>query len=520
MTGPFEIIVFGVLFVALVLSFLPKARFARAAFLASGIAFAGFVAISTFGTPRGPLVPGAILALILPFVTFARLEYPKPRNWRRGTVFGIYIVLSSLLAVISVVMPLGFPVFNPPAPSGAYGVGYMRAVIVDDARAEAATDDDADRRELVVQIWYPGKVPSDADPLPFIPDPEQAAHLMGDNLGLPLEFFDYLEDIKGHSFSGVDIVSSESALPTLVFSHGFGSIGAQNVLLMEHLASNGYVVFSIEHPYQAAWVRLGEGREVGFDPTRQFRARPDTPEETQALIDTIIRMADAEDYEAYLKEVSALMTNQPGFITGLQVWVEDTEFLFDQLQAEAIPEFSDLYGKIRTDRFGVFGMSYGGAAAGMVCLNDSRCQAGINMDGLQFGEHNMEFPISQPFMIMNSDQNLFKETASRVGPVRFKTNEFVYQQATGPIYSLTVGDAQHMNYSDFAYLMPIAAQFNMFGPVSPDAMNRIMNTYVLGFFDKYIKGHAGSAFGHAAPQDPDILEFIHRNVDEGKIVSE
>ncbi|WP_417460418.1 alpha/beta hydrolase family protein [Kordiimonas sp.] len=519
MTGPFEILVFGILLVALVLSFLPKKHFARAAFIASGIAFAGFVAVSTFGTPRGPLVPGALLALILAFVTFCRLEYPKPNNWRRRSVFGVYIALSSALAVIAIILPIGFPVFEPPAPAGPYAVGYARSVIPDDSRLEAATEDAGDHRELPVQVWYPAKVPEGEEALPFIPDSEQAAHLMGDNLGLPLGFFDYLEDIRGYSYQNALVAAHGSRFPVLVFSHGFGSIGAQNTLLMEHLASFGYVVFSLEHPYQAAWVRLGDERTATFDP-KGFRDVEMTEGETEGLIDTIVQMADAEDYNSYLGYVSDLINNQASFITGLRLWTDDTVFFLDQLQAGKIPEFSSLYRSMDMDRLGIFGMSYGGAAAGMVCLTDTRCKAGINMDGLQFGEHDMTFPISRPFMIMNSDANLFKDPDARHGPAKFKTNDFVYRQAVGPIYSLTVGGAHHMNYSDFAHLMPLAKQFGMFGPVSSDAMNRIMNDYVKGFFDRHLKGEAAPILDGASLEHPDVLEFVHRNVDEGTLVSE
>ncbi|WP_262690073.1 alpha/beta hydrolase family protein [Kordiimonas aestuarii] len=510
MTGPFEIITFGILVIALLLSFLPKARFARAAFYASGLAFAGFVAVSTFGTPRGPLLPGALLALILLAVTFFRLEYPMPNNWRRKTVFGAYMVLGSLLAALAVILPLGFPVFDPPAPSGPHGVGYAHTILTDDSRTDIVTHS---ARELPVQVWYPASVPADAEPLPFIPDVEQAGHLMGDNLGLPLEFFDYLGDIKGHSYDGAPVARA-GGFPVLVFSHGFGSIGAQNVLLMEHLASHGYVVFSLEHPHQNAWVRLKGGKTASFKP-EGFGFQELTPEKTAELEAMIVRLVNAPDYESYANEVSAFMNEQSGFISGLKLWLDDTDYLLDELQAETVGAFGPLYNHMDITRLGVFGMSYGGAAAGMLCLEDARCKAGINMDGLQFGEHNMRFAINRPFMLMNSDGNLFMEPANRKGPTRFKVNEFVYRQATGPMYSLTVANAKHMNYSDFAFLMPVAEKLGLFGPVSADAMNRIMNDYVQGFFDRYLKGVGTPVLDRTGKEDPAILEFIHRNVDEG-----
>ena len=516
MTGPFEFIVFGVLVIALVLSFLPKARFARLAFYASGLAFAGFVAISTFGTPRGPLVPGAFLALILPFVTFFRMEYPKPNNWKRATLFGGYIALTLLLAAVAIILPLSFPVFEPPAPSGQYGVGYARTVLTDDERNDVVT---GTARELPVQVWYPATVDADATPLPFVPDVDQGAHLMGDNLGLPPEFFDYLADIKGHSFANAPVaplMAGRGRFPVLVFNHGFGSIGAQNVLLMEHLASHGYVVFSIEHPHQNAWVRLTAGKSASFNP-EGFLYEDLTPDKPAQLEAILARLVTAPDYGAHLQELQAFMTMQAKFATGLKLWLDDTDFVLDRLQAETISAFAPLYASMDTQNLGVFGMSYGGAAAGMLCLEDARCKAGINMDGMQFGEHGRRFPISRPFMLMNSDANLFLEPPHSGKATKFKVNEFVYRQAVGPIYSLTVADAMHMNYSDFALLMPVAKYLGMFGPVDARAMNDVMNDYVLAFFDRYLKGEASPLLDRTIAGEGAILEFVHRNVDQGTL---
>jgi predicted dienelactone hydrolase len=414
---------------------------------------------------------------------------------------------------VPITLLLGFPVFDPPAPSGPCGEGYARTVVTDDSRTDIVT---GTPRELPVQVWYPASVPADAEALPFIPDTEQGAHLMGDSLGLPLDFFDYLADMKGHSFEGAPVAVVRERYPVLIYSHGFGSIGAQNVLLMEHLASHGYVVFSLEHPHQNAWVRLASNRTASFDP-QGFRFQELTAEKTAELEATLVRMVDAPDYESHLREVSTFMNEQAGFITGLRLWLDDTAYLLDQVQAGAVSAFDPLYAHMDTSGFGIFGMSYGGATAGMMCLEDSRCTAGINMDGLQFGEHAMQFSLSRPFMLMNSDGNLFLEAEDRGGPTRFRVNEFVYRQAVGPIYSVTVANAKHMNYSDFAFLMPVARHLGLFGPVRADAMNTVMNTYVRGFFDRHLMGRPAPVLDRLISEDPVILEFAHRNVGEGTL---
>ena len=54
--------------------------------------------------------------------------------------------------------------------------------------------------------------------------------------------------------------------PLVVFSHGALGIKASNTSAFIELASNGYVVCSIDHPYQALFTRGGDGRMVTVDP--------------------------------------------------------------------------------------------------------------------------------------------------------------------------------------------------------------------------------------------------------------
>ena len=53
-------------------------------------------------------------------------------------------------------------------------------------------------------------------------------------------------------------------------------------------------------------------------------------------------------------------------------------------------------------RVGVFGHSLGGAAALQFCHDDSRCKAGIDVDGAPLGNVISE-GVTQPFMFILSD---------------------------------------------------------------------------------------------------------------------
>ena len=51
----------------------------------------------------------------------------------------------------------------------------------------------------------------------------------------------------------------------IIFSHAMGSFPEQSTLLMEHLASHGYVVFATSHPYASMRVVSSDGRATYLD---------------------------------------------------------------------------------------------------------------------------------------------------------------------------------------------------------------------------------------------------------------
>jgi hypothetical protein len=64
---------------------------------------------------------------------------------------------------VAVALPLLAPVFRFPQPTGPYQIGTVTYQWVDAARPELFTADPHDRRELMVQLWYPAK-PAPAAP--------------------------------------------------------------------------------------------------------------------------------------------------------------------------------------------------------------------------------------------------------------------------------------------------------------------------------------------------------------------
>ena len=145
-----------------------------------------------------------------------------PHLLRRPLPCLMLIVASALLASCgdSPDQPFAFAPESAPDALGPYAVGHTRFEAIDVTR---------DNRALPLELWYP------VDP--------------GDEVGT---------DPVGYPLAaGIDLASdnafsepavSESAPRNLVvFSHGYGGINTASVVLMETLASHGFIVASPEH---------------------------------------------------------------------------------------------------------------------------------------------------------------------------------------------------------------------------------------------------------------------------------
>jgi hypothetical protein len=157
----------------------------------------------------------------------------------------------------------------------------------------------------------------------------------------------------------------------------------------------------------------------------------------------------------------------------LQYWVEDIQFIADTLGDLRAP-VAGFSASIDTRGFGVFGMSYGGAAAGEFCKIDNRCKAGVNLDGTQFGRH-WNQAVSAPFLMFYHEEHQ-------------GGNDFAYLPPTHDFWDYGVKGATHFDFTDFTYVWPLFKTLGYTGRIDGMRMIDIMNIVVLNFFDHSLKG--------------------------------
>ena len=184
---------------------------------------------------------GAAVALVCLLVLLInRLRRSAPRQgapFVSGTLF-------ALLGVAAAAAIWIFPIAPLPKPSGPYAVGVRTFELDDTARPGVFAAAAGEPRRLLVRIWYPAGDVRGRTPAPYLSAREASAaiHSRSATAGFPLKH------IRTNSYADAPLRPGAKDLPVVFYSHGYTSFLAQNTVLMEHLASHGYVVVSVQHP--------------------------------------------------------------------------------------------------------------------------------------------------------------------------------------------------------------------------------------------------------------------------------
>jgi len=131
-------------------------------------------------------------------------------------------------------------------PSGQYGIGTLSLVWSDSTREEISTPSREDIRQLHVQIWYPSALDHTGMLAPYLgtnQHVDQFRELVGD------EWYERLKKVRSNAILNSQVSDQRVKYPVVIFSPGFGASSYFYSLLTEELASHGFIVVAVDHPY-------------------------------------------------------------------------------------------------------------------------------------------------------------------------------------------------------------------------------------------------------------------------------
>jgi predicted dienelactone hydrolase len=418
--------------------------------------------------PRWQLVPAYALAVVVAAGSAwrgrngATADLGQRARWTAAAVGVAWLG-------VAVSLPLLMPIFRFPIPRGPHGVGTLTYSWVDERRLDPF--DGGRHRELMVQLWYPATPSPSAPRAPYLDDPA-ALEPLARLLRLPPFVLGHLGLVRTNAVRGAPAVDGVPSFPVLIFSPGRGGYRQHDTLLVEALASSGYVVAAIDHPGAAAGVDFPDGRRVTFD----------------------ARMADDV------------------FVDGMVgALAEDVRFVVAQLEALNRSDPSGVLSRrLDLDRLGVLGLSLGGEVAAEACLREPRLRACLAMD-VWMPPTVVASGLNQPLLLLTRDAASMRlEGWSPAAVARtLGTMRAVLRRSPGSVWLLQEPGMFHADFSDASLFSPLTRRLGITGPIDPARAREVVAGVSTAFFDAQLRGRSGALDGLTARFPELLVERSH-----------
>ncbi|MEH7336475.1 alpha/beta fold hydrolase [Neobacillus drentensis] len=373
-----------------------------------------------------------VLAAILFFILAVKGTVSLIRNRTNSPKYKTSkIVWKSMIMILAFSFALApaivFPQHKSPKVTGNYDVATAAYTYIDKNRIEEFTDK-RKNRFVDVEFWYPK--------------------------------------------------TGDGTYPLLVFSHGGTGIKSSNTSTYAELASHGYVVVSIDHPYHSFYTRSDDG--------------------TVATINS--------DYNREINNMNNGVYSNEELYGLIQKWMklrtDDMNFVIDTILEKAKSDNNPIYQHIDTEKMGVFGHSMGGAASVWLGRERDDIDAVVNIDAPFFSElaykkERDDFAASSkayktPLFNIYSD-DVWRQLESNSLYAANKLDNKHFKEA----YTTHFQGAKHLSLTDLPLFSPILANYLQGGKAGIDPYYCIEteNKLILDFFDNELKG-----IGHFSPE--------------------
>lgn len=417
---------------------------------------------------RWQMVPAYALTGVLFLLSVPRLRRPTPTPATRGWPTFIWNGLGLLFLLASAAPPVLFPVPVFPKPAGPYRVGTVSYYRVDEVRDEIYTTDPTDKRELMIQIWYPATPARGAKTGPWMAGLDVAGPIMADYINLPAFVLSHAKLVHTNSYPEAPVASASAPFPIVIYSHGWNGFRTINTNQMEALASAGYIAVGLDHTYGAMVTVFPDGRVALNNPAA---------------------LPEGEGFKSASQILEA-------------TYAADIQFVMDELERLNVSD-PLLAGRLDVSRIGVFGHSTGGGATVLACAQDARCQAGLAMDAWlePVPDEVIAESLTQPFLFMNSEP----WAAGNNQPLLDELLAGLKQ--TG--YRLTIRGTRHYDFTLLPLLTPLAPALKLKGPIDGQRGMQLITDYLLAFFDKHLKGESEPLLDGLSPAYPEVTLEQH-----------
>lgn len=369
-------------------------------------------------------------------------------------------------------------------PKGIYGVGTTCFSVVDENRQEILGKE-REKRKVAVRMYYPvdkektqglkkGKIFSEAK-IKALQKNFFIKRMIG-KISNEAEYYDNIE------------ISTREKFPLIMYSHGYGSYMESNTFLCCELASQGYIVASVGHSYEAIELEHEEGHSILYDKSLNKKMTQPYVRGLMAQMKLIKRtkLDDEKAYQAFdqFQRKYAIFSMER-----VKEWAKDTMI--------AIEEVKIRYGAYldRSSNVGVTGHSFGGATAYYLCQYEENISCGINIDGGLFGDYEGQV-MEKPFFQICSEGNYNAETKPLLDTI-------------APIHLAIFKNLKHIGFTDVKFW---TSSKQLVGSLNSVIMHNHLANYHVTFFNRYLKKRKNTVID-LEPKDENIHYVERSNTD-------
>ena len=360
-----------------------------------------------------------------------------------GTILGAWFLISAFI-------PWAVPVFTMPAPEGDFSIGSETFHWVDSSRLEWFTDEnDNDVREIMVQAWYPSENSDSIGTNSYMDFMNLRSKTLASAGKIPAFLPSHLNMISTNTRNDVACSDKLDKYPVLIFSHGITGSRHLHQILFEHLASKGYIVFALDHSFDANLTIFPDGKIADY--RSEITGHPDS---------VLIRE----------KQI-----NTRAF---------DVGFIIDQIrEIETGMIDSKLSGRLDLDRVALGGHSYGGATAILASHNHEIVKACVVLDGWisPIPDKVISEGINVPFLFMGRPSWHDSDY-----PGNYERLADLITHSSNEKYDLRINQTLHLDYTDIPLMSPLVKHVMDVGDLKPSTTLSLINDLVLGFLEVHL----------------------------------
>jgi predicted dienelactone hydrolase len=416
------ILLLGILFQALVLLLNPKKLNNQAKLLYIFILIV--LAIHLF--QRGYFWQFIPSYLLFSLVTLKQFGTNTFRSGYSKYIYNSLLIGFIFFSILPFTILRTAPKLTPP--KGPHKVGTQIFRWEDINRKENSTEDPNDFRNVIVQAWYPTDSQDNGNHSLYLDGLNQLPNKIG---GVPSMIFDHFDQLDTHGLLNAPISEKQEKWPVIIFLTGNVSSRAFYTSIITGLASEGYVVLALDHPYEAMVSELENGQ----------------------LVTTVEKRLENDP------ELLKLMESR------LNLRVSDIRFVIDKIEQSSLLG-TPLFGSFDLQRLGIAGHSLGGASAAVAMIMDPRIKAAANVDGTLYGEL-PETLQKKPFLLLESKKDNNGQYQ------RYENGNKQLFEYFGGGYRFEIHQADHFSFSDFPlfFALPtrvLLGKFLEFGNYTPE----------------------------------------------------